>query len=72
MQVMSESKKEPTEDFEVFGDTWIYCNQHLRPHLTNWCTVPVNDKVGLGIPNAFGGDIAAVVKCQHMGLKIIK
>lgn len=29
-----------TEDVKVFGaGVWIYCDQHLRPHLTGWCTV---------------------------------
>jgi len=40
----------PTADFLAFGDDWVYCNQHLRPHSTGWCSVGVRDKIGLGIP----------------------
>jgi len=34
-----------TEDAKVFGpEAWVYCKQHLRPHSTGWCTVPLRDK----------------------------
>ena len=29
-----------TEDVKVFGESrWVYCESHVRPHLTGWCTV---------------------------------
>jgi len=35
-----------TEDEIAFGrNRFVYCKQHLRPHLTGWCTVNNNEKV---------------------------
>lgn len=45
---MNTETKEPTEDFKEFGDTYVYCNQHLGVHKTGWCTVNVRNKVALG------------------------
>ena len=56
---------------EVFGkNSWIYCRQHMRPHLTGWCGVDVRDKVGLGI---FGIDKAkeAYHKCIDFRFPLI-
>ena len=37
-----------TEDAKVFGpDAWVYCESHLSPHGTGWCTVPARDKTKL-------------------------
>jgi len=45
-------KKPPTEDQIAFGrNAWIYCDQHLRPHTTGWCTVPVRNKIKLDADN---------------------
>lgn len=55
----------------VFGENaWIYCRQHMRPHLTGWCGVDVRDKVGLGI---FGIDKAkeAYYKCVDFHFPLI-
>lgn len=39
-----------TDDEEQWGpDAWVYCNQHLKPHSTGWCTVDVKDKVCLAV-----------------------
>lgn len=41
-----------TEDAKVFGaGVWVYCGQHLGPHLTGWCTVPVKHKIKLDATN---------------------
>jgi len=61
---MSETTLEPTEDYTVFGDTWVYCSQHRRPHPTGWCTVSPRDKMGLGTNVAS----EAYDKCRAMGL----
>jgi hypothetical protein len=53
-----------TEDFEVFGDQWVYCSQHRAVHKTNWCTVSVIDKVALGVSTQQEG----VEKCRNLGL----
>lgn len=59
--------KELTEDAKVFGvGQWVYCNQHLRPHETGWCTVSARDKIGLGVSNSKD----AYEKCQAWGLRI--
>lgn len=66
---MSEIKNE-TEDV-VLGE-WVYCAQHLRPHRSGWCSVSVDDKLGLG---SFPGTdheqgVAAFSKCRRLGLKL--
>lgn len=39
---------DPKEDSRYFGENvWIYCDQHMRPHLTGWCTVSNRNKVAL-------------------------
>lgn len=65
---------DPKEDERVFGkDHWVYCNQHLRPHVTGWCTVDVRNKVGLGI---YGNDNEnmkkAYSKCREWGFKLFE
>jgi len=62
----------PTADFLTFGDDWVYCNQHLRPHPTGWCSVDVRDKLGLGIPQDEYSERArqAYKKCKLFGLPI--
>jgi hypothetical protein len=65
---MEHKPKVTTED-EILGE-WVYCAQHCRPHRSGWCTVSLNDKVGLGPMN---GDRTtqereAVRKCRYLGL----
>ena len=61
-----------TEDFQVFGDDWVYCKSHVRPHPTGWCSVDVSHKVGLGIPPGEFNERAraAYEKCRLFGLRI--
>ncbi len=60
----------PTEDELVFGkDAWVYCNQHMRPHITGWCSVAVRDKVGLGAVSVVSAD-AAYEKCREWGFAL--
>jgi hypothetical protein len=47
---------------------WVYCLQHLRPHLTGWCTVSDRDKIAL---DAIDG-VAAYNECDSKGLKVYK
>lgn len=57
----------------ILGD-WVYCHQHLRPHMTGWCTVDIGEKVGLG-PMKGSADEQyreAVTKCRRMGLELYK
>ena len=38
-------KYPPTEDEIAFGrNVIVYCDQHLRPHHTGWCSVPNSHK----------------------------
>lgn len=54
-------------DVAAFGrGAWVYCNQHLKPHLTGWCSVSVRDKIGLGVSTPE----EAYAKCEAWGLKI--
>lgn len=64
--------EEDLEDYKIFGEKqWVYCSQHLRPHLTGWCSVHVSNKLGLGI---FGEENSAEAyqKCRNLGLKIYR
>lgn len=65
---MPEPEKKLTEDV-VLGD-WVYCHQHLNAHRSGWCTVSINEKVGLGsFPGAQHEQIvAAAEKCRRLGL----
>ncbi len=59
--------EEATEDEKKFGrDQWVYCGQHLRPHLTGWCTVHNDDKKAL-LARTLD---EAYAECQTLGLKI--
>lgn len=54
-------KFDPEEDARVFGvGAWVYCNQHMRPHLTGWCTVSPRNKTKLDATN----DKAAYEECR--------
>jgi hypothetical protein len=60
---------DPEEDARYFGkDAWIYCGQHLAPHLTGWCTVGPEWKVRLHAENAE----EAGRQCERLGLKLFK
>lgn len=55
----------------ILGD-WVYCRQHRRAHTTGWCSVPVREKLGLGIlgPNTDENRQAAAIKCRDFNLPI--
>lgn len=56
-------------DHAVFGiGEWIYCDQHLRPHMTGWCSVNYRNKVGLSVSSLE----EAYTKCKLLGLQIYK
>lgn len=64
---MDEETKESTEDEIAFGkDAWVYCSQHMRPHLTGWCSVSPRDKAGLGVETAE----QAYEKCRAWGFEL--
>ncbi len=45
---------------------FCYCNQHLAPHPTGWCTIPASDKVALKAENYSD----AVIECRQLGLPL--
>ena len=54
-------------DVAAFGrGAWVYCNQHVKPHQTGWCSISPRDKIGLGVATAK----EAYAKCEAWGLKI--
>lgn len=60
---------EITEDETYFGrGVYVYCDQHLRPHSTGWCTVSVKHKVGLSADTIE----SAYAECESRGFKIFK
>lgn len=77
-KVIEEDKKDKNvspdalEDVKAFGrDEWVYCYEHLRPHLTGWCTVACSRKVGLGVHGRTQeAEKAAYAKVERLGLKI--
>jgi hypothetical protein len=66
------AETEKTEDFKEFGDGWVYCRQHMRPHKTGWCTVPVREKVLLfrTTEDKEADEDEAYRKCRYFGLKL--
>lgn len=68
--VPEQSAKPLTEDVAL-GE-WVYCHQHLRPHRSGWCTVNIDEKVGLG---SFSGTedeqlYAANAKCKRLEFRL--
>lgn len=56
-----------TKDTEVFGEgVWIYCNQHLAPHQTGWCTVSIHNKTLLNAKDQY----EAVDECRVRGFTL--
>jgi hypothetical protein len=56
-----------TSDEEYFGrNVWVYCNQHLRPHQTGWCSVHNRNKTKLDATT----QAEAYAECEAKGLKI--
>ena len=56
-----------TRDTDIFGiGSWIYCKQHLRPHMTGWCSVNVDEKVRLDAKTSEG----AYAECRRKGFHI--
>lgn len=64
------SEEDMTEDFKEWGDAWVYCNQHLRPHETGWCTVDVRDKVCIGNSDMTEED--AIKKCREWNFTLYR
>ena len=60
---------DPEEDAKYFGkNVWIYCGQHLRPHLTGWCTVGLEWKLRLAAED----EKQAARQCERLGLKLFR
>jgi hypothetical protein len=58
-----------TEDETEFGkNSWVYCNQHRRPHSTGWCTVDNSNKVKLEATNL----IDARAECNRRGFPLLE
>jgi len=58
---------EETEDEKAFGSrAWIYCDQHMRPHETGWCTVGVSHKRKLDATDYY----AAIRECKSKGFAL--
>lgn len=58
-----------TQDEIEFGrGKWIYCGQHLRYHMTGWCTVSNQDKIALKATCVEEANI----ECAARGLKIYR
>lgn len=77
MKIRPEKIHPQTEDAVLFGEgQYVYCLSHLAAHLTGWCTVGIDHKVGLGIPKAedpkqFHDSLeSARAKCRTIGLKL--
>lgn len=58
---------DPDEDAKVFGEgRYVYCNQHMHPHTTGWCTVSPRNKTLL---EATERD-AAYAECRAKGFEL--
>jgi hypothetical protein len=60
-------RKPPTEDEIAFGrKVWVYCDQHMRPHMTGWCTVSNRNKIKLAATTQNG----AYEECKERGFEL--
>jgi hypothetical protein len=58
---------DPKEDSQYFGENvWIYCDQHMAPHLTGWCTVSIRNKRLLSATN----ESDAQDECRRRGFEL--
>lgn len=56
-----------TEDEKAFGErVWVYCDQHLRPHMTGWCTVASKNKTLLQSTTPTDAE----AECKAKGFKL--
>jgi len=55
------------DDFAVFGDCIVYCDQHLAPYRTGWCTVNPRNKTKLDAKEV---DAEAAEECRVKGFKL--
>jgi len=61
--------KPPTEDQVAFGrKVWIYCDQHMRLHMTGWCTVGNRHKIKLDATTQND----AYEECRQKGYELYK
>ena len=59
--------EDPKEDARIFGENvWVYCDQHMRPHLTGWCTVGPRNKTKLDATDMK----AAFQECRDKGYEL--
>jgi hypothetical protein len=66
-RILSTPTSEEQPDVEAFGrDVWVYCNQHMKVHLTGWCSVSPRDKIGLGVKTVQEG----IEKCREWKLPL--
>lgn len=64
---MNISTSTPTADEQHFGaNRYVYCNQHLRAHVTGWCTVGNHNKTLLDSTDGHG----AAAECRAKGFKL--
>lgn len=62
-------RRPPTEDEIAFGrNTWVYCSQHMRPHMTGWCTVENHNKARLEATTQED----AYEECRRRGYELYK
>lgn len=62
-------RKPSTEDELAFGrKVWVYCNQHMNPHMTGWCTVSKRNKTKLEATN----EEDARTECVAKGFELYK
>lgn len=62
-------RKPPTEDQIAFGrNVWIYCDQHMRPHQTGWCSVGSHHKIKLDAVT----QAEAYKECRRRGYDLYK
>lgn len=54
------------EDEIAFGQCFVYCDQHLRPHTTGWCSVSSKNKIPLNAKTIE----EAYEECKHKGFKL--
>lgn len=60
------TRDEKLADDVIFGE-WVYCRSHLNAHRSGWCTIGLEDKIGLG---PVKDSAEAIEKCRKLGLRL--
>ena len=63
---MTDKHGDETNDVDFGWNAWVYCEAHVGPHETGWCSVPNDQKIKLDATTRAD----AYEECRRRGLVI--